>query len=64
MVTLGHAVAVAMAQGPRAALALLEPLNTDSRLSGHHRMHAVRAHLLEWPVITRPPYPATGGPHA
>jgi predicted RNA polymerase sigma factor len=34
-------------QGPRAALALLEPLNTDNRLSGHHRLHAVRAHLLE-----------------
>ena len=45
MVTLGHAVAVAMTEGPRAALALLEPL--DDRLSGHHRLHAVRAHLLE-----------------
>lgn len=47
MVTLGHAVAVAMTDGPQAALALLEPLNTDGRLSGHHRLHAVRAHLLE-----------------
>jgi RNA polymerase sigma factor (sigma-70 family) len=47
MVTLGHAVAVAMVQGPQAALTLLEPLNTDNRLSGHHRLHAVRAHLLE-----------------
>jgi predicted RNA polymerase sigma factor len=45
MVTLGHAVAVAMVQGPRAALALLEPL--DGQLSRHHRLHAVRAHLLE-----------------
>ncbi|WP_336216278.1 RNA polymerase sigma factor [Nonomuraea sp. LPB2021202275-12-8] len=47
MVTLNHAVAVAMAQGPAAGLALLEPLETDDRLSGHHRLHAVRAHLLE-----------------
>ena len=47
MVTLNHAVAVAMAQGPQAGLALLEPLDSDDRLSGHHRLHAVRAHLLE-----------------
>jgi RNA polymerase sigma factor (sigma-70 family) len=47
MVTLNHAVAVAMVQGPQAGLALLEPLDTDDRLSGHHRLHAVRAHLLE-----------------
>jgi predicted RNA polymerase sigma factor len=47
VVTLDHAVAVAMAQGPQAGLALLEALNTDDRLSGHHRLHAVRAHLLE-----------------
>jgi RNA polymerase sigma factor (sigma-70 family) len=47
IVTLNHAVAVAMAQGPQAGLALLEHLDTDDRLSGHHRLHAVRAHLLE-----------------
>jgi RNA polymerase sigma factor (sigma-70 family) len=47
IVTLNHAVAVAMAHGPQAGLALLAPLETDSRLSGHHRLHAVRAHLLE-----------------
>ncbi len=47
MVTLNHAVAVAMAYGPQAGLALLEPLDADDRLSGHHRLHAVRAHLLE-----------------
>jgi len=47
MVTLNHAVAVAMAQGPQAGLALLEPLGTDDRLSGHQRLHAVRAHLPE-----------------
>jgi RNA polymerase sigma factor (sigma-70 family) len=47
IVTLNHAVAAGMAHGPQAGLALLSPLETDSRLSGHHRLHAVRAHLLE-----------------
>jgi RNA polymerase sigma factor (sigma-70 family) len=47
MVTLNHAVAAAMVHGPAAGLALLEPLNADSRLAGHHRLDAVRAHLLE-----------------
>jgi RNA polymerase sigma factor (sigma-70 family) len=47
MVTLNHAVAVAMADGPEAGLALLRPLDADDRISGHHRLHAVRAHLLE-----------------
>ena len=47
MVTLNHAVAVAMVDGPRAGLALLEPLDSDDRLARHHRLHAVRAHLLE-----------------
>jgi RNA polymerase sigma factor (sigma-70 family) len=45
MVALNHAVAVAMADGPAAGLALLTPL--EERLAGHHRLHAVRAHLLE-----------------
>ncbi|MFI0450105.1 RNA polymerase sigma factor [Actinomadura sp. 6N118] len=47
VVTLNHAVAVAMVDGPHAGLALLAPLDADDRLSGHHRLHAVRAHLLE-----------------
>jgi predicted RNA polymerase sigma factor len=47
MVTLNHAVAVAMASGPKEGLALLEPLESDGRLSDHHRLEAVRAHLLE-----------------
>jgi predicted RNA polymerase sigma factor len=34
-----------MVHGPAAGLALLEPLG--ERLAGHHRLHAVRAHLLE-----------------
>ncbi|MEV6072341.1 DUF6596 domain-containing protein [Nocardia sp. NPDC052001] len=47
MVTLNHAVAVAMTDGPRAALELLAELDADPRMAGHHRLHAVRAHLLE-----------------
>jgi RNA polymerase sigma factor (sigma-70 family) len=47
MVTLNHAVAVGMAEGPRAGLDMLEALDKDERLAGHHRLDAVRAHLLE-----------------
>jgi predicted RNA polymerase sigma factor len=45
MVTLNRAVAAAMVDGPAAGLALLAGL--DGRLAGHHRLDAVRAHLLE-----------------
>ena len=47
MVALNHAVAVAMAQGAPAGLALLEKIQSDDRLADDHRLHAVRAHLLE-----------------
>ncbi|WP_031170684.1 RNA polymerase sigma factor [Streptosporangium roseum] len=47
MVALNHAVAAAMARGPHAGLDLLETLGTDGRLAEDHRLHAVRAHLLE-----------------
>jgi RNA polymerase sigma factor (sigma-70 family) len=47
MVVLNHAVAAAMVQGPSTGLELLKALDTDARLSGHHRLDAVRAHLLE-----------------
>ena len=47
MVTLNHAVAAAMAHGPQAGLTLLAALDADSRVSEHHRLDAVRAHLLE-----------------
>jgi predicted RNA polymerase sigma factor len=47
VVTLNHAVAVAMAQGPRAGLGLLGKLETDQRIAGDRRLHAVRGHLLE-----------------
>jgi RNA polymerase sigma factor (sigma-70 family) len=45
MVTLNLAVAAAMVEGPTTGLRLLERL--DERLAGHHRLDAVRAHLLE-----------------
>jgi predicted RNA polymerase sigma factor len=47
MVTLNEAVALAMVEGSRAGLALLETLDADDRVAGHHRLDAVRAHLLE-----------------
>ena len=47
MVTLNHAIAAAMVHGPKTGLDLLEPLDRDSRIAGHYRLSAVRAHLLE-----------------
>jgi RNA polymerase sigma factor (sigma-70 family) len=47
VVTLNRAVAAAMVHGPRAGLALLEPLDGDERLAREHRLDAVRAHLFE-----------------
>jgi len=47
MTRLNHAVAVAMSSGPEAGLALVATLADDPRLRDHHRLHAVRAHLLE-----------------
>ncbi|MGH8907324.1 MAG: RNA polymerase sigma factor [Egibacteraceae bacterium] len=46
-VSLNHAVAVAMAHGPRAGLDRLAALDADGGLAGCHRLDAVRAHLLE-----------------
>jgi RNA polymerase sigma factor (sigma-70 family) len=45
LVALNRAVAVGMADGPAAGLALLESL--EQPLAGHHRLYAVRGHLLE-----------------
>ncbi|RZT26359.1 RNA polymerase sigma factor (sigma-70 family) [Kribbella sp. VKM Ac-2569] len=45
MVTLNRIVAVAMVHGPAAGLALLD--DVDPALKEHHRLAAVRAHLLE-----------------
>jgi RNA polymerase sigma factor (sigma-70 family) len=47
MVTLNRAVAVGMVVGPQAGLELLRTLEGDARISAHHRLAAVRAHLLE-----------------
>jgi RNA polymerase sigma factor (sigma-70 family) len=47
MVTLNESVAVAMVHGPRAGLELLRGLERDGRVAEHHRLAAVRAHLLE-----------------
>ncbi|GGM49474.1 RNA polymerase sigma24 factor [Micromonospora sonchi] len=44
--TLNRAVAVGMVRGPAAGLALLAELESGL-LAGHHRRHAVTAHLLE-----------------
>ncbi|MEO8828356.1 DUF6596 domain-containing protein [Lapillicoccus sp.] len=45
--TLGLAVAVGMAHGPDAGLEVLRPLENRPDLANHHRLHAVRAHLLD-----------------
>ncbi|MGH3759726.1 RNA polymerase sigma factor [Actinophytocola sp.] len=47
MVTLNRAIATAQVHGPAAGLALLDSLAGDKRVAGHHRVDAVRAHLLE-----------------
>ncbi len=47
MVILNHAIAAAMVHGPSTGLELLQALDADGRLAGHHRLDAVRAHLLE-----------------
>jgi RNA polymerase sigma factor (sigma-70 family) len=45
MVSLNGVIAVSMFEGPEKGLELLAPL--EEPLAGHHRLHAVRAHLLE-----------------
>jgi len=47
MVSLNHAIAAAMVDGPSKGLELLTTLDADSRIAGHYRLDAVRAHLLE-----------------
>ena len=54
VVMLIHAIATAMVHGPSRGLQLLDALAADGRLAGHHRLDAVRAHLLEM----------AGDPHA
>jgi RNA polymerase sigma factor (sigma-70 family) len=47
MVELNRIVAVAMVHGPEAGLGQLTEAETSPGLAGHHRLDAVRAHLLE-----------------
>ncbi|MDA1368999.1 RNA polymerase sigma factor [Glycomyces algeriensis] len=47
VVAMNRAVAVAITEGPDAGLAMLDPLLDDPALRRVHRLHAVRAHLLE-----------------
>jgi len=47
MVTLNHAIAAAMVHGAAKGLELLDALKVDPRVENHHRLDAVRAHLLE-----------------
>jgi predicted RNA polymerase sigma factor len=47
MVALNHAVASAMVYGPTKGLELLDVLQADARIADHHRLDAIRAHLLE-----------------
>jgi RNA polymerase sigma-70 factor (ECF subfamily) len=46
VVQVNRAVAVGMADGPRAGLCVLEKLDGDPRLAGYQPFHAARAHLL------------------
>ena len=47
VVRLNRAVAVAMVNGPAAGLDMLATLDRDERMAEHHRVAAVRAHLLD-----------------
>jgi RNA polymerase sigma factor (sigma-70 family) len=47
MVNLNRVVAIAMTRGPEAGLRALAAAEADPALAGHHRVPAVRAHLLE-----------------
>jgi predicted RNA polymerase sigma factor len=47
MVALNRAIAAAMVHGATKGLELLDALKDDARVAEHHRLDAVRAHLLE-----------------
>jgi predicted RNA polymerase sigma factor len=47
MVTLNRIVATAMVDGAHVALTELDKAAAEPALAGHHRVAAVRAHLLE-----------------
>jgi RNA polymerase sigma factor (sigma-70 family) len=59
IVALNQTVAVAMVHGAPAGLDMLRELEADERVTADHRLHAVRAHLLEMsgdPVAARHSY--------
>ena len=47
MVKLSYAIAAAMVHGPETGLEMLAEVERDTRVAEHHRIDAVRAHLLE-----------------
>jgi RNA polymerase sigma factor (sigma-70 family) len=47
MATVNRALALAMVHGPGAGLDLLASLDGDERVARHHRLYAMRGHLLE-----------------
>jgi predicted RNA polymerase sigma factor len=47
MATVNRALAAAMVDGPDAGLELLASLDSDERVRRHHRLYAMRGHLLE-----------------
>jgi RNA polymerase sigma factor (sigma-70 family) len=47
MVTLGRIVALSMVDGPQAGLRALDTVAGSPQLARHHRLRAVRAHLLD-----------------
>jgi RNA polymerase sigma factor (sigma-70 family) len=47
MATLNRALALAMVQGPQAGIRLLATLDGDKRVASHHRLYAMRGHLLQ-----------------
>jgi len=42
-VSLNRAVAIAMAEGPRPALALIDSIEASGQLEGYHLLHSARA---------------------
>ena len=64
MVTLNRVVAVSMVHGPHRGLDQLAAAETDPALAGHHRVPAVRSHLLELADDRQAARPPTNSQHA
>jgi predicted RNA polymerase sigma factor len=47
VIQLNYAVAVGMAHGPAAGLAVIDELSADARIGDDYRLYSVRGHLLE-----------------